>query len=626
MDHLARTPALALCTAVLAGSIAAMPLTAAASVPASQASTAASSEQAEPTASPRGDASRLRAKFSYPKNFGESIPVVIRQPSIQGRTLSIGVRFTAWRTSSRHLASKWDKFQGQIRIAKKSYKIRNVTSSSADAAKIAYKTTSKKKTLRASGTKDFKFKLPKSVAKTLRSYTKKQLLTHVQFVARHWKDVTRVRGYDAQLIGQSDQRPAVKKSRIRSGTVVTGPLKRNPENTQNPKISTDIMNYSPFTLSGSMAGSNCMDGVSTVNATLTPGSTLWGSAYPMVNSGSSDGQSSWKSVTQNTVNTVGATAKTNSGAFEEGIAAATTPGLVGAGTEFATTFLGNMISNIAKNACQNSAQSQTLTMSWTATDYTPGTAYSAADWNEYGTQGPGFGTSQTIAQSGAAITNSVPVSNQLSTTELGLYPGAQSSVQWNWNDGNVNMDGPGASYFSGGLTAISQVWNLGVDGGGAGGLYVGNWTFALTFDDTAVAQYGPDFNSDVTANIGAPSQYPINCVIPSDAELITPFPGASVESFSNPTAGVSLSGNTSASFTQNSGSGWSTVPNSQQVNAGFAGGSSSFWPLQGGYNPSVAYGCALSAAATVPDYPATTGGLQMNLGWLSYPAQTATAQ
>jgi len=511
-------------------------------------------------------------------------------------------------------------------VSKKAYLIRNVTLAPSDSSKIAATASVRKKTLRSSGIRTIAVTLPAHVAKQLRKYSPKQLFEHVQFLVRQWRDVTTAKGYDAQMIGQSDVNPALAKYRGKAPTsrALAGAslaTRAGPNAPLNPPISYEIGNFTPFNLTGSMAGTNCMDGVPTTTVSMAPEQTTWiDYVYPEVNQGSASSQSSWQNLTKGTVDALVNSAETNAGATSQGVAAATWPGLVGTGANLTGAFLTNLIGNIKQNECRSGSQYQTWTMSWEVDSYSTNSVYYQANWSQYA-QNPTNCSGCSSATVSASLTSWMAPANALPNANLALYPGAQSSVQWNWNNGYVNMAGPGGSYFSGGLTAITQVFGL----SDSYAQYAGNMLTALTFDDTLSAQYGPIFNGTVTSNVGSSSPYPINCVLPPDAELFTPFPGASSQSFSNPSPGVKLTGYTTASFMQNSGSGWTQVPNSQSNSAGFAGGSSSFWNLNSAYNASYGYGCVLAASAQVPNFPAADGGLNMNLGWNMYPAQAAVA-
>lgn len=207
------------------------------------------------------------------------------------------------------------------------------------------------------------------------------------------------------------------------------------------------------------------------------------------------------------------------------------------------------------------------------------------------------------------VANPVAPQYQLSDAALQAYVGTQSSVQWNWDNGFVNMDGPAGSSFTGGLTAITAAYPQ-----DTGQMYT-----ALTFDNTTEQSYGPiPTGTGYTANVSGTS---VQCTVPP-ADLVMPLSQDSL-SLNNPAPGYSLTAYSTATILQNAASGWTPVtdpsvdpPTQYQANGGFAAGTIGE-NLQGNLNAGTQYGCAFGANVQVPSY--ASSGKSMNLSWSSAP-------
>lgn len=589
----------------------------------------------------RGDSTgkgRQRKIHSYPKHFAESTPFITSQPRVVGRNLVVAADMKAWRTTSNHKASKWDKFTATISIAKKNQQVRKISLAPSAQKKLAFKKSLKPRKITSSQVHTIEIRLPSGVAKSLRNLSRKQQMRRIAVVVKHFKDVTVAPGHETVMLATSNVRPSIRPPvptralrDLRGRSRALGELtERTSAWDYNPQIYYSTVNMTPFNLTGSQAGTNCMNGLSTTPWELPYGGSVYQTVVPMSEQGTANNQSLWQSLTAGVVSSTESAAQAVSNDFIAAAATASTAGAVTAAGQFTSKFLTGLIDNIKSNSCSSGSQSQTWTMSWAVdsvatTSQLASGGYAAADWDVYATQPQSLNNGGYVS----AVTNTIPPNQQLSAPELANYPGAQASVQWNWNNGFINMGGPGASYFSGGLTAITATGPLSVYAPlpvKTSQVVVGEMVTGLTFDNTTNAYYGPSFSGDPTASVGSVPNYPVNCALPAAAELIVPFPNATTQSFSNPAAGVSLTGHTTTTFVENDGSGWGTFSGTPtQVSGGFTPNATQFGNLYGTYNPSYQYGCVLGATAEVPDFPAANGGLGMNLGWNMYPEAFAVA-
>lgn len=549
--------------------------------------------------------------FVYPADFADSMPRIIRQPRVEGRQLSIEAALIPWRTATTHTWARPDNVQIQVRIAKAGRLIREVSLAPwQERTRLAFQGRSQRQVVERAGEYTLRLRLPDQLAAKLRNLTPRQLQERVSVVVKHRKDVTTADGLETLMTVESETNPR------RADRVA-------PANS-NPTYTYAIGNGTPFTLYGNMAGTNCMSGISTTDYTLQAGGVVYTYAEPNLNTGVANSESLWESLATGVVQDITSTAESNANTFLSDVEQGSTSGMASAAGSFAVTFLKDVIKDITQNACSNTNQPSTWTMSWTVTDIMSDDSYAATPspynqgaWNLY---------SQTDSQMdgsnwGNAV--SVPTTDPIPYNQLQGYPGAQASAQWVWNGSNITMDGTGASMFAGGLAAMTN--SSGYDGSS------GDWLATmLTFENTADFTYGPVSSTSPTAQLSASgSGYDLQCYVPSGTELFLPFPGSTATSFSDPPEGASWTGKMTASFAENSGSGWEWIDNAQgtpeTITAGFDPSADLFIQIPQ-YSASSTYACSMGSAVQVPTSTEVTGStVQANLQWVQWPGMVAEA-
>lgn len=235
----------------------------------------------------------------------------------------------------------------------------------AQKTQLIYKTLLKSQKIKKAGVYNYSVKVP-AAAQYLKKLSLNKQRQQVQVVFRHRKDVTDVRGRDVLMLAQSNvytksyAYPSSTKAKT-AGSRLSGSI-------YNPETSYEVSNNTPFQLTASQAGTNCFNNLPADTWSVSPGQrVMMLGVTPQTESGNSNSQSLWQSLTSGAVQKVGSAAQ---GAVPSTVDAAftgSTAGLTSAFTGFAKNFLTGLISYIKANKCSSGDQSQTWTTSWAAT-------------------------------------------------------------------------------------------------------------------------------------------------------------------------------------------------------------------------------------------------------------------
>ncbi len=570
------------------------------------------------------------------KKLKSSMPLFVKQPTLKNSKLSFTVNVVPWRTSSKNRWSKPDIAGASVKIARKGQAIKNVSLDPAlEKAKLHPEKKVKFGKVTKAGNMTFSVKIPKSAAKSLRKVGAKKRLKRIRVVFWQYKDVTKkVPGRDVKQFAQSSTKPGTPRPRVRAEANRSSTLEtRKAENTL--FLANFFTNNTPFNLYGSVGPTQCVGEMADVSGTL-PSMNTWLTGFePMTEAGNTITQGESQSVTSGTINAAGQAAKSAAAnTLKQGINGGqelNTPGLVGMGVDLAVGFMLAFIKDTGQNECSNSANSQTWATSFSVQSVaSPSSPYYGINYTGYVNP---WSAGWPNAQPSTSLMSPISGSNAQSAGSLASNIGAQASVAWNWNNGNINMSGPGSSYFSGGLNAWAgyplQVTDFGY-------VYTDAVNTVIGFNDTTEQSYGVTPAGNPVATV---AQYgtgvTLGCQVPA-YNVSVPWNTSAQWSLSNPEPGVTVTGYAGATFFYNGVNSAGTqvygqaIPSSvtSTIQGGFLPNSPFALVLSGevlsqinaslGAGGTVTqWGCSVTASVQLPSYGAPSG--TTNLGWTSSP-------
>lgn len=549
----------------------------------------------------------LRPLFDYPKDFGKQLPKIKAQPRLQQNKITVRVKAKAWRQQHRHTASKWDRLNASLRIAKPGHRIAVVA---ARPAKVAFQKTYPERTIRRAGKYTLSMRIPGRVKRQLSGLSRSQLLRRVQVVVRNRKDVTVAPGRDTKLLVQSNIEPQESRYGLGSAGDSVSAQKSNPTG------ELYLYNATPFDLNVSFGPVSCMANIPTVptDGSNGPGESFnyMGTIMTPYEAETESGQvANAPTIGQDVISSAASAATSAAGAFTKAAVTGNEAGMISAGETAAKGFLGGLISDIKQNACSNPSNEQLWTGSWAVTDMA-----SESDYEELGYLSANW---EAYAQTGENPTQtpSDPIGQNVTSPyeeTLSGYLGAQASATFNWNNGYVNTGGTsGGAYFSGGLTAISQA--PGPDGG--------EMYNVLTFDDTVGNYYGPSFTgaySSAVVNNTEGTQ--VTCSVPT-GNMNLPWTSEAINLDSLASA-YSVSDFLQSDSDTPGSDGWGPINDLDNyfVHEEFSELEPNKVDIPS-YDSNTQYGCLLGAYASQSSM--TVNGSSMNLGWYSFPHPWAVA-
>ncbi len=560
------------------------------------------------------------------------MPLFVKQPTLKNSKLSFTVNVVPWRTSSKNRWSKPDLAGASVKIAKKGQAIKNVSLDPAqEKAKLHPEKKVKFGKVTKAGNMTFSVKIPKSAAKSLRKVGAKKRLKRIRVVFWQYKDVTKkVPGRDVKQFAQSSTKPAAARPAVRAEANRGFALETR---IHSPSLTNVITNYTPFNLYGSIAPTNC---VYTMNTSGTIGSmtTLMFWMEPETESGNVTPSNQSQAATKGVISVVAQAAESSAAnTLKQGINQGqelNTSGLVAMGANLAIGFMTNLIKAARENNCQNSANSQTWATSFAVQSVASPSPPSSPPYyaiNYIGYVNPWSAGWPNVMPS-ASLMSPISGSNAQSAGSLASNIGAQASVAWNWNNGNINMSGPGSSYFSGGLNAWAG-WTSGSSVGGIVSTVIG-------FNDTTEQSYGVTPAGNPVATV---AQYgtgvTLGCQVP-EYNVSVPWNTSAQWSLSNPEPGVTVTAHAGATFFYNGVNSAGTQVYGQAIPSGVTS------TVNGGFLPNspfqivlsaevlsqidaslgaggnvTQWGCSVNASVQLPSYGAPSG--TTNLGWNSSP-------
>ncbi len=558
----------------------------------------------------RGDNPRPKIK---PKG-----PQFVVQPRLVGRNLLFTVKVNPYRTARKNRLAKRDLLNGKVDVSRRGVAIRKVgLAPETRAKKLIFTVKLKKRVVKRSGRIQYQIRLPKAVARSLAATSVRNRTTRVRVVLVQAKDTDRrMRVRQTLALAQSSLDP-LPTARSRAATDRLRTALRS-SNVQQPMT---LNNYTPFTLQASTQATQCVDAPQW-SGTLYPGNVVEQTA-DILYSGSPSGESLWQELSQDAVTALLPAAKAAAQtAVSQGAASFSPEGAIIVASSFAKTFVIDFIkAALVRPSCSDTPGT------WVTSAVATGLPlplyqgyYGGGSWASNGTGWPGqSGPAQTVAQLASTL-------------------GAQTSVQWNWNGGKPAANGPGASYFSGGLIQTST-------NAGSGGLFTN-----IYYQNNASYTYGPIQDSNITLTVTSgtdpdePGALAVNLACNTGTwSLLSPW-GTGGYSLSNP-PNPPNQGNVVTSFYYNGVDGSGNPVTGQQLNPAIWSTSTgyldnvptSIWIDQSVINTIISnngggsitsWGCSVQAETQVPAFQTPAGWVgnsgTSNLGWYSEP-MTATA-
>ncbi len=587
----------------------------------------------------RGD-SRARSPKMPPlglpvKKLKSSMPLFVKQPTLKNSKLSFTVNVVPWRTSSKNRWSKPDLAGASVKIARKGQAIKNVSLDPAqEKAKLHPEKKVKFGKVTKAGNMTFSVKIPKAAAKSLRKVGAKKRLKRIRVVFWQYKDVTKkVPGRDVKQFAQSSTKSQAPRPRVRAEANRSRAL----ESRSTTLVSTEIFftNYTPFNLYGSYAPTNCME-IGFLSGSLPSMHSWMTAAMPMTSEDTVTPQSQSQTAASGTVSAAGQAAESAAvNTVKLGVSQGqelNTSGLVAMGVNLAADFMLDFIKDTGQNECSNSANSQT----WATSFAVQSVASSSSSY--YGINYTGYVNPWSAgwpnAKPSQPLMSLISGTNAQSAGSLASNIGAQISVAWNWNNGNINMSGPGSSTFSGGLNAWSGYPLQNTDF--LGTVFTDTINTVIGFNDTTEQSYGIAPAGNPVATV---AQYgtgvTLGCQVP-EFNVSVPWIANTQWSLSNPPSGVQITAHAGATFFYNGVNSAGTQVYGQALPSGVIS------TVQGGFllnspfelvlssevlsqiNASLGtggtvtqWGCSVNASVQLPSYGAPSG--TTNLGWNSSP-------
>ncbi len=551
-------------------------------------------------------------------------PRFVVQPGLEGRNLVFVVKVNPYRTASKHRSAKPDLLRGRIDVSRRGVAIRTVgLDPKTRAKKLIFTTRIKTRVVQHADRIQYQIRLPLAVARSLAATSVRNRTTRVRVVLEHAKDTDRRLPVRQTLeLAQSSMKP-LPTVRSRAET------DRLSSTGSNVILQMNLENITPFTLQVSVQPTQCLSTMAQWTGTMSPGQYVFVDALVLY-SGSTNDLTLWQDLSRSAVTALQqAAVSAGQNAINQGAASFSPEGAISNGVTFAEDFVVDFITDalLKHNSCADSPA--TAVVSGVAT------GLPLPLW-----QGPNGGASWAVNSAGQAVQSvSVQTPAQLASTL-----GALTSVQWNWNGGNVAANGAGASYFSGGLIQTSsKAFTI----PGQLGQFV-DTTFS--YQNNADTTYGPQQESNITLT-AIPGIDPNENNAPGvnltcnagNWSLLSPWSTYNYD-LSNP-PNSSASGDLVTSFYYNGvdGSGNSvfgqSIPNIGTTKSGYTGNyQPQVWVdqstiqsiIQGlGGGTITNWGCSVQAQTQVPSFlnppdAWPSNSTTSNLGWYSEP-MNATA-
>ncbi len=407
-------------------------------------------------------------------------PQFVVQPRLVGRNLSFVVKVNPYRTADNNSSAKADILRGQIDVSRSGVAISTVGLDRKDRTKqLIFTTKFKERVVRSAGRIEYQIRLPLAVARSLAATPVSERTTRVRVVLVHAKDTKpSLRWRETLELAQSSLEPLPTARSLAATSLLPTTRKKQP----NVNALSTVTNNTPFTLQVSTQPTQCVKGPQW-NGSMAPGQSL-STGTTVLYSGNPNGLSTWQNLGQSAVTSLqGAAEDAAQDAIVAGPESFTPEGAAEIVVNFTKNFLLRfIISSLEQPTCENTPGTWVIS--------TVATGLPLPLWQ--GTS-PGDVAEWAVNSAGQPFQSGPPQT----PAQLASTLGAQTSVQWNWNGGNVAANGPGASYFSGGL--IQTAFNQDVKIPLGGGLY----NTIISYQNNAQDSYGPIQTSNVTLTASA---------------------------------------------------------------------------------------------------------------------------
>ncbi len=381
---------------------------------------------------PSAAARQPRGETALSKRGG---PQFVVQPRLVGRNLVFTVKVNPHRTADNNSSAKADILRGQVDVSRSGVAIGTVGLDRKDRTKqLIFTTKLKERVVRRAGRIEYQIRLPLAVARSLAATPVRNRTTRVRVVLVHAKDTKpSLRWRETLELSQSSLEPLpTARSRAATDRLRTAPR------SSNITPPTMLINSTPFGLQVSVQATQCVGGPTQWTGYLGPGQQLTNYSSTILYSGSPHEVSTWKTLSQDAVTALKSSAVTaGQNLINQGAVSFSPVGAISNGVTFAEEFVVDFITDaLRQNTCADTPATWVISAVATVLPlplWQGANDGAVAQW-AVNSDGQSF-------QSGPAQS-----SKQLASTL-----GAQTSVQWNWNGGNIAANGAGASYFSGGL-------------------------------------------------------------------------------------------------------------------------------------------------------------------------------
>ncbi len=445
--------------------------------------TAAASTTSAVEAPRLGSASTPSGARGKPRpNIKFNGPQFVVQPRLVGRDLVFAVSVNPHRTPDSNSSAKADILRGQIDVSRSGVAISTVGLGRKDRTKqLIFTTKFKERVVRSAGRIEYQIRLPLAVARSLAATPVSERTTRVRVVLVHAKDTKLgLRWRETLELSQSSLEPLPTARSLAATSLL--PTAR--ENQPNVNTVSMVTNNTPFTLQVSTQPTQCVKGPQW-NGSMAPGQSLSANTTVLY-AGNPNGLSTWQNLGGSAVSALqGAAVDAGQDAIKAGAESFTPEGAIENVTNFTISFLIRFIvSSLEQPTCENTPGTWVIS--------TVATGLPLPLWQ--GTS-PGDVAEWAVNSAGQPFQSGPPQT----PAQLASTLGAQTSVQWNWNGGNVVADGPGASYFSGGLIQTASKAEIS-----------GGWVYVTTisYQNNAQNTYGLVQTSNVTMTaINGPNQY-----------------------------------------------------------------------------------------------------------------------
>ena len=420
------------------------------------------------------------------RKLSRQIPSFTTQPRVVGAkgkyVIQASVMLHPWRTATRNQSALKDKYRIRIDVAKPGTQIRYVGLDKKSRKQgLMWSGKVGPRVIDATGNYTLSVSVPQKVATSLASDTRRQRWNRMRMTVLHRKDVSpQIPGREALQLAQSGP---LQKSRRPELARLSG-------NGQSTTETMWLINYTPFDLDMSFQGVNCISddqwsgslgsyGYVSANVQIYTSGTAMANDFSSADSLSSAAVTALK----------GSAQQAGQQAANAGSALFTPSGAASEAVSWAVDFIGDFIKALEDQSCKNQP---TL---WTTSAVVTGSSVPPSDDSGW------FG----VNQSGGLAPSLVTFPSGASASQM---LGAQSSTQWQWQQGDPEPSANGSFNWAGGLMSMDEGSSM---------------AYYFESDASNPTGYGP-----------APTVWPPNPAVQNSAGLTATWDGANMVLNCNP--------------------------------------------------------------------------------------------